>query len=278
MGVAAKTLAVDDALSASAHTIVRAPELIDGVDDAAHLMQLGRELRDDHPRLALRAHLRAAELATGDVCAAVYVSLASTQRRNHQPEEALVSIQRSLNVDSSPDTNVAAYTCRVAALRDRGELMAARTLGEKLESRHPDDPKVLRALAAIYRDLSTGLDEFAAWAQRLFVLANELQVVRSPEYSFSDLRSATPQLIALFDDAVAQRDDGGSRFCAFELWIQDLRPRLDVIAQYQSADPRLRTERAYELVGLLLYRRLPPCRNCGKLLEIVSQRALLGGS
>jgi tetratricopeptide (TPR) repeat protein len=268
VGVIARSLVVDDALSASAHAIVRDPDLIDRIEDATHLVQVGCELRDLHHILALRAHLRAVEVATGDVRVSAWTSLASTQRRNQQPKNALDSIQRSLDMDSSLDTNIAAYTCRVAALRDLGELPEARLLGENLYARHPDDPKLLRALAAVYRDLSTGGDEFDEWADRLFALANELEHVRSPDYAFSDLRNATPQLVELLEDAVLVRDSGERRFCAFEVWTDELRPRLDVIANDQASDPRLRTDRAYELIGLLAYQRLPPCRDCGRLYEV----------
>jgi tetratricopeptide (TPR) repeat protein len=190
------------------------------------------------------------------------VSLASTQRRNGKPSDALDSISEALELDDSPSLALRANTCRVGALRDIGELQRAQALGERLEQLYPDDPKVLRALAAVYRDLFGAGD---TRADGLFSLASALEELPQDNFGFADLRNVTPELDALLDRAGRIDDPHSGTFCAFDHWREVFRPELEEIAFSQRADPRLRSERAYALIALLVFRRLPPCRACGRL-------------
>ena len=79
------------------------------------------------------------------------------------------------------------------ALRNLGELARASRPGERFEDMHPDDPKVLRALAAVYGELAEGADELAIRADRLFVLANELEMLDEDDFEFADLTNVTPR-------------------------------------------------------------------------------------
>jgi hypothetical protein len=175
------------------------------------------------------------------------------------PSEALDSISEALELDDSPAVALRANTCRVAALRDLGELRRARALGEQLAHLYPDDPKVLRALAAVYRDANDSR------ADGTFSLASELEELPEGDFTFSDLTNVTPALDALLNRASRVSDLGGDSFCAFYHWRKILQPELDTIAWTQRSDPRLRSERAYALIALLGYRRLPPCRDCGRM-------------
>jgi tetratricopeptide (TPR) repeat protein len=260
-------LVVEDALSAGARAVVLDPELIESLD-ADQLLQIGRELRSRDPHLALRAHLRATQRVTGRPRAHALVTLAATQRKAQQPSEALDSISEALELDDSPHVTRMANTSRVGALRDLGELPRAQALGERLERMYPDDPKVLRALAAVYGELSRDADDMTMRADRLFALANELDALAEDGFDFADLTNVTPQLEALLDRAGYVADPGGESFCAFEQWIEAFRPQLEAIASLQHADPRLQSHRAYTLVALLVYRRLPPCRDCGRIYNL----------
>ena len=266
MATVQRQLVDDDALSAGARAVVLDPALLERLR-SDQLLQIGRELRSRDPELALRAHVRAVAATTNRNRARALISLASTQRRNGKPSEALDSISEALELDDSASVSLTGNTCRVGAFRDLEQLAEARELGEQLERLHPDDPKVCRALAAVYRDLSDGPHELAAHAQRLFTRANELDALDDEGFSFADLSNVTPQLEALLDAAGNILDPGGQSYCAFDHWIEVFRPQLDAIASSQRADPRLGSDRAYSLVALLVYRRLPPCRDCGRIYE-----------
>jgi tetratricopeptide (TPR) repeat protein len=265
---AARKLVVDDAVAASAWIVAREPELLHSLHDVAQLIQLGRELREHHPQVALIAHERAVELAERESKSIALVSLAATLRRNQQPQKALRSVEESLGLNPCLDSNVTAHTCRVAILRELGDLGTARRDGEELERRHPDDPYVLRTLAAVYRDLATDDDDLVFRARQLLEHASALAELQSPEWSFSDLVLIEPALVSLLKMAEGYADGGGDRFCAFDVWTRELRPRLHLIAQRQAADPRVQTERAYELVRMVAWRKLPPCRDCGQLFPV----------
>lgn len=264
MATVQRQLVVQDALSAGARAVILDPRLLESMS-ADQLLQTGRELRSRDPQLALRAHVRAVEQTTEESRAFALVSLASTQRQNGKPSEALDSISEALELDDSRQLTVMANTCRVGALRDLDELSKARELGERLERLHPDDPKVLRALAAVYGNLSDGQDEMGERADHLFALANELDALGGDDFDFGDLTNVTPELEALLDSAASVIDPGERRFCAFDHWMNVFRPRLDEIAALQEADPRLQSEHAYALVALLTFQRLPPCRDCGRV-------------
>jgi tetratricopeptide (TPR) repeat protein len=261
---AVRRVVVEDAVSATAWVVAREPELLHSISDVAHLLQLGRELREHHPDVALVAHRRAVKLATGDSKSIALVSLAATLRRNEQPEEALKRVDESLALDPTLDSNVNAHTCRVAILRELGRVEEARVHGDELEARHPDDPYVLRTLAAVYREMSDDDEEFGDRARVLFLHACELDDLASEDWSFDDLILAEPAIVSILNSA-ATFGAGDDRFCAFDVWTNELRPRLDLIAGRQTADPRVRSERAYELVRQIAWRKLPTCRECGRL-------------
>jgi hypothetical protein len=82
------------------------------------------------------------------------------------------------------------------------------------------------------------------------------------------LAELEPGLQSLLNEARSIRDDGAaSGFCASDIWIRCLKPRLRRLAGFdrEPSDRVLSTAYAYEIALNKLLDALPPCRNCGCL-------------
>lgn len=126
--------------------------MIDSFIDARTLAIGARDARDFE--LALLYHDRSLELAPtkGDLVGAL-AAQASTLRKVGRPDQALVALRRSIELEPSRKRNKPSYTSLVASLRELGQLDAARREGEALLELFPEDWRLLFALGRLFNDL-----------------------------------------------------------------------------------------------------------------------------
>lgn len=85
--------------------------------------------------------------------------------------------------------------------------------------------------------------------------------------TFRDLTVIEPRLKSLASDArtFKKMSVGRHRVCANEFWYRDdgLKDRLCALVGWESDNPILRGEHAYDVAYSAIYKMLPHCKNCG---------------
>ncbi|MBM3880424.1 MAG: hypothetical protein FJ387_12020 [Verrucomicrobia bacterium] len=86
--------------------------------------------------------------------------------------------------------------------------------------------------------------------------------------AWTQLVGLEPDLAYLLEEIRQVHDDGATpSFCANRLWVERFKPHMYHLVGWGRPDchPVLVSSEAYELAYRILYRPLPPCRNCGCL-------------
>lgn len=71
-----------------------------------------------------------------------------------------------------------------------------------------------------------------------------------------------PRVAEICERAARVKDCGGSKFCATEVWHQDLKPELQRMASWNAGNPLFRSAKFFDAVFARVWRVMPPCRNC----------------
>lgn len=238
------------------------PQALESVFDVALLTATAKVARDDtNLSLAIVIHQRSLELCTPEERVRALVSYGATLRRVPDLGEAMARVDEAIEYDPDPAANYAAYTCRVAVLRQLGDVAEAKELADMLFALRPTDFRLLRARGAVYSALSTDMND-EAWreADRCFALAQELEVLESLQF---DAGGVASELERLVQSALAV-SDRSETYCQFEAWREQIRPPFRELAKRQlGLEPQSRE--AFQAKRNVLYAALRACRDCGKL-------------
>src|SRR6266446_9501706 len=107
---------------------------------------------------------------------------------------------------------------------------------------------------------------------------NKSKSLNEPAITWEQLAAIQPRLLDFLREAQTIQDDHTQpSFCGNLAWSRS-RIRGDLkhlvgLRLSEGADPRLRTQRSYDVAYHKLYDALPPCRNCGICVSEAELRA-----
>ena len=84
------------------------------------------------------------------------------------------------------------------------------------------------------------------------------------ELTWEQLTAVEPRLLDLHNEAKVV-DGSDEHFCANRVWYDRFKPRLLRLVGWECDNPKINTERAWDVAYETIYGVLPPCRECSCL-------------